>query len=245
MGPVIELSKKKNKKKKQTPQFPPPHAANPPERPAPCHHARIIAKPKALWHRRNHHPGHNKDWDSWPLFHPTLFHELPPPKTECAWVFGFLVWCFFWGVLDGFVILLGLFVFGWRMLSPSINVRAWTKRINNLSVEGNLQKIMIIWHTTWHMGQWKFIFYLLPGNIFQRFHVYHCFQCKNYCYKNLVLGLGSTKHVLEVPPTFGKLQKVAPKNLGFNTTLSQQKPSKTKKWRKWFIDWCVYICIYV
>ena len=77
------------------------------------------------------------------------------------------------------------------------------KRRNKFSGEViNLQKIISIIYNMAH-GAIKIdlFIYILPGNIFQRFHVYHCFQCKNYCYKNLVLGLGSTKQCLEVPPT--------------------------------------------
>lgn len=139
------------------------------------------------------------------------FSPTPPKRKVCG---GLVVWFGdFVGGVEWICDIVWLVVCVWVKDGANKYQFEGMKRRNKFSGEViNLQKMILIIYNMAH-GAMKiqFFIYILPGNIFQRLHVFHCFQCKNYCYKNLVLGLGSTKQYLEVPPTFGKLQKIAPK----------------------------------
>lgn len=109
----------------------------------------------------------------------------------------------------GLVVWFGDFVggVGWICDIVWLVVRVWEKDgANKYQFEGmkrrnkfsgeviNLQKMILIIYNMAH-GAIKIdlFIYILPGNIFQRFHVYHCFQCKNHCYKNKVLSFEKKK----------------------------------------------------
>lgn len=112
----------------------------------------------------------------------------------------------------GLVVWFGDFVggVGWICDIVWLVVRVWEKDgANKYQFEGmkrrnkfsgeviNLQKMILIIYNMAH-GAIKIdlFIYILPGNIFQRFHVYHCFQCKNHCYKNKVLSFEKKKKII-------------------------------------------------